>query len=148
MNIDTSHPMGFADAMVKDRRKRYVGVYNDSFRSDAEVEGFIKRYGLEKRCQSIEELTEMSDIGFIQGCNWDEHLRCAQPFIERGKPVMIDKPLVGSERDCRRVRELASQGAVLLGSSSARYTYEIQELSRLPVEERGELVSVLGTDAQ
>ena len=61
---------------------------------------------------------------------------------------MIDKPLVGSERDCRRVRELASQGAVLLGSSSARYTYEIQELSRLPVEERGELVSVLGTDAQ
>ena len=58
---------------------------------------------------------------------------------------MIDKPLVGSERDCRRVRELASQGAVILGSSSARYAYEIQELNRLPVEERGELVSVLGT---
>lgn len=52
---------------------------------------------------------------------------------------MIDKPLVGSERDCRRVRELASQGAVILGSSSARYAYEIQELNRLPVEERGEL---------
>lgn len=145
VNIDTSHPMGFADAMAKDGRMRYVGVYNDSFRSDAEVEGFIKRYGLEKRCQSIEELAEMCDIGFIQGCNWNEHLRCAQPFIERGKPVMIDKPLVGSERDCRRVRELASQGAVILGSSSARYAYEIQELNRLPVEERGELVSVLGT---
>ena len=64
VNIYTSHPMGFADAMAKDGRMRYVGVYNDSCRSDAEVEGFIKRYVLEKRCQSIEELAEMSDIGF------------------------------------------------------------------------------------
>ncbi len=72
VNIDTSHPMGFADVMAKGDRMKYVGVYNNSFRGDAEVEGFIERYGLEKRCQSIEELAGMSDIGFIQGCDWDE----------------------------------------------------------------------------
>ena len=66
VNIDTSHPMGFADSMKKDGRMQYVGVYNDSFRNDKEVEGFIARYGLEKRCLSIEELAEMCDIGFIQ----------------------------------------------------------------------------------
>lgn len=66
VNIDTSHPMGFADSMKKDGRMQYVGVYNDSFRNDKEVEGFIARYGLEKRCLSIEELAEMCDIGFTR----------------------------------------------------------------------------------
>ena len=95
VNIDTSHPLGFGEVMEKDDRARYVGVYNDSFRPDSEVEGFIRRFGLEKRCNTLEELAAMCDIGFIHGCDWDDHLRCAMPFIEQGKPVFIDKPLVG-----------------------------------------------------
>ena len=145
VNIDTSHPMGFAEAMEKENRARYVGVYNDSFRGDAEVEGFIRRFGLEKRCQSIDELAEMCDIGFIQGCDWDDHLRCAMPFLERGKPVFIDKPLVGNLRDLKRVEELAAKGAVILGASSARYAYEVQEFLAIPEEERGKIVQVFGT---
>ena len=145
VNIDTSHPMGFADAMKKDGRMNYVGVYNDSFRDDAEVEGFIARYGLEKRCGSIQELAEMCDIGFIQGCDWDEHLNCALPFIEKGKPVFIDKPLVGSYSDLKKIRTLIEQGAVILGASSARYAYEIQEFLGMPEDERGEIISVIGT---
>ncbi len=145
VNIDTSHPMGFADVMAKGDRMKYVGVYNNSFRGDAEVEGFIERYGLEKRCQSIEELAGMSDIGFIQGCDWDEHLACAEPFLKQGKPVFVDKPLVGNLRDCNKVRQLVKDGAVILGASSARYAYEIQEFLAKPVEERGEIVSVMGT---
>ena len=46
VNIDTSHPLGFGEVMEKDDRARYVGVYNDSFRPDSEVEGFIRRFGL------------------------------------------------------------------------------------------------------
>ncbi len=145
VNIDTSHPMGFADAMAEDGRMRYVGVYNDSFRSDAEVEGFVGRYQLEKRCGSLEELAEMCDIGFIQGCDWDDHLRCAMPFTRRGKPVFLDKPMVGSLKDCRTVQNLTEQGAVILGSSSARYAYEVQEFLAVPETERGEIVTVSGT---
>lgn len=146
VNIDTSHPMGFADAMTKlGGRMGYVGVYNDSFRGDAEVEGFIRRYGLEKRCGSLEELAQMCDIGFIQGCDWDDHLRCAEPFLRLGKPVFLDKPAVGNLADCRRVRQLVEGGAVIIGSSSARYAYELQEFLSRPVEERGEIVHVSGT---
>lgn len=145
VNIDTSHPMGFAEVMEKDNRARYVGVYNDSFRNDAEVEGFIRRFGLEKRCESLEELADMCDIGFLHGCDWDDHLRCAQPFLDRGKPVFIDKPLVGNLRDLHRVEALVKNGAVILGASSARYAYEIQEFLAIPVEERGEIVQVFGT---
>ena len=77
VNIDTSHPMGFGDSMKKDGRMKYVGVYNDSFRSNEEVDGFIARYGLERRCDTLEELAGMCDIGFIQGCDWDDHLQSA-----------------------------------------------------------------------
>lgn len=145
VNIDTSHPLGFGEVMEKENRARYVGVYNDSFRPDSEVEGFIKRFGLEKRCDTLEELAEMCDIGFLHGCDWDDHLRCAMPFIRRGKPVFIDKPLVGNLADCRRVEELVRGGAVILGASSARYAYEVQEFLAMPAEERGEIVTVFGT---
>lgn len=145
VNIDTSHPLAFAQELEKMGRAGYVGIYNDSFRDDREVEGFIRRFGLEKRCSSLEELSEMCDIGFIHGCNWDDHLRCAMPFIERGKPVFVDKPLVGNLEDCRKVEELTAKGAVILGCSSARYCYEIQEFLSRPVSERGETVQVFGT---
>lgn len=145
VNIDTSHPLGFGEVMEKAERARYVGVYNDSFRPDSEVEGFITRFGLEKRCDTLEELAEMCDIGFIHGCDWDDHLRCAMPFLQQGKPVFIDKPVVGNLADCRRVEELVAQGAVILGASSARYAYEVQEFLTIPVEERGEVVTVFGT---
>lgn len=145
VNIDTSHPLGFAEVMEKDNRARYVGVYNDSFRGDAEVEGFIRRFGLEKRCGTLEELADMCDIGFIQGCNWDDHIRCAMPFIRRGKPVFIDKPIAGNLKDLQRVEQLVAEGAVILGASSARYAYEVQEFLAIPEEERGEIVQVFGT---
>lgn len=145
VNIDTSHPLGFGEVMEKSNRARYVGVYNDSFRSDSEVSGFINRFGLEKRCSTLEELATMCDIGFIHGCNWDDHLRCAMPFIAQGKPVFIDKPLVGSLADCRRMEALVREGAVILGASSARYAYEVQQFLALPQEERGEVVNVFGT---
>lgn len=145
VNIDTSHPMGFAEAMEKSDRARYVGVYNDSFRGDEEVDGFIRRFGLEKRCQSLEELAQMCDIGFIQGCDWDDHIRCAEPFLKLGKPVFIDKPLVGNLKDLKTLEKYAAQGAVILGASSARYAYEVQEFLAIPEEERGKIIQVFGT---
>lgn len=145
VNIDTSHPLGFGEIMEKGNRARYVGVYNDSFRPDEEVEGFIARFGLEKRCATLGELADMCDIGFIHGCDWDDHLRCAMPFIEKGKPVFIDKPVVGNLADCRRIEDLVKKGAVILGSSSARYAFELQQFFAIPAEDRGGIVHVIGT---
>ena len=145
VTIDTSHPLAFARLMAEDKRARYVGVFDDSFRSDAEVEGFVKNFGLEKRCSSLAELAEMSDIGFIHSCDWDRHLDYALPFIEKGKPVFIDKPIVGNLKDCQKLVELAEAGAVILGSSSVRYCREVVQFAEQPVDERGEMISIFGT---
>lgn len=145
VNIDTSHPLSFSKYLQRDKRARYAAVYNDSFRGDDEIEAFIKNHGLDKRCNTIEELADCTDVGFIQGTDWDRHLAQAQPFIDRGKPVFIDKPFVGKISDCKKAEALAASGARILGSSSLRYVHEITDFLNSPVEERGEILNVYAT---
>ena len=145
VNIDVSHPKAFAEYFANDTRARYVAVYNDSFREEDEVQGFMNEFGLEKRFHSINEMADFVDVGFIQGCNWDQHIKEAMPFIERNKPVFIDKPIVGSLADCRKLEQLAAQGAIILGSSSVRYAEEIEAFLAEPTQERGEIMTIYGT---
>ncbi|NLO37376.1 MAG: Gfo/Idh/MocA family oxidoreductase [Clostridiaceae bacterium] len=145
VTLDTSHPLAFAKVLEHDDRAKYVGVFDDSFRSDQEVANFVSRFGLEKRCTSLDELADMCDIGFVHSCNWDRHLAYAEPFVRKGKPVFIDKPIVGTLRDCEQVAAWVRQGAVILGSSSVRYCQEISAFLAKPVAERGEIVSIYGT---
>jgi Predicted dehydrogenases and related proteins len=145
VNIDVSHPKAFSEYLAKMDRARYVAVYNDGFRGDDEVEAFMQRFNLQKRCSSIEELADFVDIGFVQSCNWDNHLKQAMPFIERGKPVFIDKPIAGSLTDCRKLEQLVSKGAVILGCSSLRYAEEVVDFVNKPEEERGKILNIFGT---
>ena len=145
VNIDTSHPKAFSEYLSKGTRARYAAIYNDGFRDSDEVEAFISRNNMEKRCATIEELADIVDIGFVQSVNWENHLKQAMPFIERGKPVFIDKPIAGSLADCRKLEELASKGAVILGCSSVRYAEEIADFLKIPEEERGRILNIFGT---
>ena len=145
VNIDVSHPLAFSACLNQGNRARYTAVWNGGFRADDEVEGFIRNCGLEERCKTIEELAGKVDVGFVQSCNWDNHIAQALPFIQAGKPVFIEKPIVGSLADCRRLESLAESGARIFGSSSARYAVEVVALAAKPVEERGEIIHVFGT---
>lgn len=145
VNIDISHPLAFSKYLKSGNRARYAAVYNDGFRGNDEVEAFIKKCNLEKRCSSIEELTGCVDIGFVHSCNWDKHLDQTKSFIEQGKPVFIDKPIVGNIADCKKLEALAANGAVILGSSSVRYADEIVDFMTQPESERGKIVNIYGT---
>jgi predicted dehydrogenase len=54
-------------------------------------------------------MADKVDIGFIQSCNWDKHIDQAMPFIQKGKPVFIDKPIVGSMKDIERIEKLVGR---------------------------------------
>jgi len=145
VNIDTSHPNAFSEYLTKNGRAQYTAIYNDGFRSNDEVNGFMKKLHMENHCTSIEALADITDIGFVQSCNWDKHVAHALPFLRKGKPVFIDKPIAGNIRDCRTIEKLAQDGAVILGSSSVRYCSEIAEFMAKPEEERGKILTVFGT---
>ncbi|MBN1349238.1 Gfo/Idh/MocA family oxidoreductase [candidate division KSB1 bacterium] len=142
VNIDISHPRSFANILHKEDRARYVAIYNDGFRTDEEVNAFMKEFSLEKRCSSLEELADTVDIAFIQSCNWDRHLELAKPILARGKPVFIDKPIVGSLKDCFELEDLVKHGARIYGSSSVRYAEEYASFLAMPKAERGKIVSI------
>lgn len=124
VNIDTSHAPSFAEILLAGDRARYVAVYNDGFRTDTQVEEYIKKFGLEKRYTDLYEMAKHIDVAFIQSCDWDRHLELAKPFVESGVPVFIDKPLVGNMRDLNVLQSWADSGKVILGTSAMRYTYE------------------------
>ena len=146
VTLDTSHPMGFAEELEKYcMDMKYEYVYDNGFRDRSEGNWFAKRYCRAGRVERIEDMADKVDIGFIHACNWDKHLDEAEPFIKCGTPVMIDKPIVGSVKDIKRLRKLVRDGAKILGASSARYADEVQEFLKRPIEERGKIVSIFGT---
>lgn len=145
VNLDTSHPIAFADYLRSKGRARYAAAYNDGFRTDDEVAAFAEHFGLERQCVSLEELAECCDIGFLHSCDWDRHLPHALPLLERGVPVFIDKPLVGKAADCLRLEQLAGGGATILGCSSMRYAREVVEFVGRSAAERGEVLHAHGT---
>ena len=107
-NIDVSHPKAFAEYLKKDGRARYVAVYNDGFRGDDEVEAFMRGYGLEKRCDSVEELADCVDIGFVQDATGISTLitRCrsssgASPYSSTS-PSWARRPTAGGWRSWRQ----------------------------------------------
>ncbi len=66
-------------------------------------------------------------------------------FIDAGKPVFIDKPVVGNIADCRELEQLADDRAVILGGSSVPYAEEITSFLALPESERGKILNIFGT---
>ena len=146
VSLDVSHPLGFAANMQNGcMDMRYEYVWDNGFRKEEEAEWFVKKFKLKAKVDNIADMVDYVDIGFIHSCNWEKHLDQAMPFIEKNKPVFIDKPIVGSKSDIRRLKELIKNGAKIMGSSSARYADEIKEYLSKPVEERGEILSIFGT---
>jgi len=141
ITIDTSHPKSFCKKLAEGERGRYVAVFNDGFRGEDEVNAFAGFNNL-KVCSSVEELADIVDIGLVHSCNWDKHLSYVAPFIERNKPVFIDKPLVGNLKDARKLVELVNAGAKILGSSALRYCYEVQNVHATLQEHNAKILHV------
>ena len=122
VSLDVSHPKAFASTLetyCMDMRYQYV--CDPGFRTEEEGNWFKNRFNLDAIVDTIDEMADKVDVGFIQSCNWDKHLDQAMPFIEKGKPVFIDKPIVGSMADIDRLRSLVAGGAKI-GASFASVT--------------------------
>jgi len=125
VTIDVSHPRAFAKELSKGDRAAYTAVFNDGFRTDEEVKAFADEFGL-TIYNDLDEMIDNIDLGLVHSCNWDKHLDYIMHFVNKGKPVFVDKPIVGNLADCRKIIDLVTNGAVILGTSALRYCYEVQ----------------------
>ncbi|MGD9091305.1 MAG: Gfo/Idh/MocA family oxidoreductase [Anaerolineales bacterium] len=73
----------------------------------------------------------------IWGEEPDDHLRLSRPFLEKGLPVLIDKPFADKLEDAIEMVRLArSHGALLMSCSAMRYASEVQALKEV-VDDNG-----------
>ncbi len=144
VDLDTSHPGAFTRIL-----RTFVGVELTAVFDSHDVwpEGYDGRFAAEQHipvvCTRLEEMPDLVDAVMIHGVNWDTHIDKALPFMKAGKPVLIDKPIVGTVRDADRLLDLqAKYGSLVYGGSSLRYATEITTLQRESAS-REHLVSVL-----
>jgi len=100
---------------------------------------FCKPRQIENAVDNLEDMLDLVDGVIVHTTNWDRHIEQARPFIEAGKSVLIDKPIVGNLRDANQVLSWAQEGARITGGSSLRFNTEVAEFLAKPIDERGEV---------
>jgi len=130
VDLDTSHPPAWIKVirelgMDADVVAVYDGgaVYEKGYAAK-----FADENKVENACETLDEMIDLVDVAFIQGCNWDVHVERARPFIVAGKGVLLDKPIVGNLKDLNTILDWHSKGARITGGSSLRYAPELKEL--------------------
>jgi len=126
VDIETSHPSAWIP-ILQEMGCEVHGIYDSGRRfSRQEVEAFARRHQVEQVYGHLGDLAEAVDVGVILSCSWDEHLPLARPFVERDKPVLVDKPIVGSVRDARTLLAWEKAGRVISGGSSLRFSSKLR----------------------
>ena len=144
VDLDTSHPHAFVGIL-----RSMPGVEVTALWDGHDVwppgydEQFAHEHGIPVVCSRLEELPEYVDAAMIHGTNWDTHVDKALIFMKAKKPVLIDKPVVGSIADCDRLLDMQEKhGTLVYGGSSLRYAKEVTAL-RESIGSRENLVSVV-----
>lgn len=92
-------------------------------------QAFCDDYGIEL-LPTIEELINASDcLIVLSPDNPEEHMRLAELALKSGKPVYIDKTFATSEKDAKKMFDLAeSTGTAMYSTSALRYSKAYQNL--------------------
>jgi hypothetical protein len=110
---------------------------------------FCREFAIPSPLDRLEDLLEEADGVIIHTADWGRHVAQARLFVEAGKSVLIDKPLVGNVRDARQLVAWAAAGNRLTGGSSLRFAREVRDWLARPAQERGEVQAAFagcGTD--
>lgn len=146
VDLDTTHPAFFASLLKGGDNLRVTAVFDGGAVQTPEyVAQFPRDHGVARVCASLDELVSSVDGAIVCSQNWDLRLERVRPFLEAGKPVFIDKPMVGSLRDMDALIALAARTRVpIMGGSTMRYADELVAL-REKVDGLGGAVSAFAS---
>ncbi len=137
VDLDTSHPQNWIP-IERELGHEVAGVYDAGGVWPAGyAREFADKLEVETVYDSLEDMAADVDVAIVHTADWDEHIERARPFVEAGKAVLLDKPMVGNLADVHTVRDWVRQGARVSGGSSLRFCYEAQQYLARPLDERG-----------
>ena len=149
VDVDTSHPQNWIP-IERDLGHEVVGIWDGGAVHSAEyVRKFAADHQVPRVYDRLEDMVDDVDCAIIHGCDWGTHLAKARPFVDAGKAVLIDKPVVGNVQDTQQLLDWAGKGARVVGGSSLRFAREVAAYLAEPVAERGQVHTAFagcGTD--
>jgi predicted dehydrogenase len=97
--------------------------------------------GAPKVCRSVEEVTDGIDAVFISDCNLEgsDHLEMASPFLKKGIPTFLDKPLAFTLKDAVRIVRLARKHRAPLFCASSLSFVPVADLFKKRFPEIGKV---------
>jgi predicted dehydrogenase len=98
---------------------------------------FCKKFNIPHAVEKYADMLGTVDGIILHTTNWDRHIEQARPFVEIGKSVLIDKPIVGNMKDANIFLDWMKQGRRVTGGSSLRFNKKVGEFLDVPVAERG-----------
>jgi hypothetical protein len=101
--------------------------------------------GIERACEAVDDMVGRVDAVIVARDDWPTHAPLAMPFLERGVPVFVDKPLTLDRAELDAFEPYLRRG-LLMSCAGLRYAAELDPL-RGPVETWGigELRLIVGT---
>jgi predicted dehydrogenase len=130
VDLDTSHPISWFPKIKAYDDMEIVMVWDSG---TVNPRSFLEEYAQKNNvaiAETIEEMVPHVDAAIIHGADWDLHVDKAIPFVEAGKAVLIDKPMVGKLRDIDRLLDLSKKNpdVPIIGGSSVRFCQEVEAL--------------------
>ena len=130
VDLDTSHPVAWLPKINAYGDMKVVAVFDSG---DVNPRSYTEEFAQKndvKIAGSPGELAGMVDAVILHGADWDAHVDRVIPFLEAGRPVLIDKPMVGKLRDAHRLLGLQQKypEALIMGGSSVRFAEEVTAL--------------------
>lgn len=120
VGLDTSHAEAFADTLAEQPSTSLTAVWDGgAVRSESYTEEYCDTHGANRYDEPL-EMTDHVDAVMILTVDWDTHRELAVPFLERGVPTMIDKPIAGNLADISAL-EAAVGGTPFFGGSAVPY---------------------------
>jgi hypothetical protein len=141
----TSHPECWVPIIRQLTQEKFVDVEVAAAWDSGETrpvefaKEFCKKFDIPKPTHTLEDMVDLVDGVIVHTTNWDRHIEQARLFVDAGKSVLLDKPMVGNLRDANQVLDWAKQKKRITGGSSLRFAYEVQEFLSQPVTDRGEI---------
>ena len=155
VGLCTSHPSKWVPIIRRLSADRRLGVevYAAWDSSQTRPAGYAKEFchehGIAQASDRLEDMVTEVDGVIIHTADWGRHVAQARAFVEAGKSVLIDKPLVGNVGDANQLLKWAAAGHRLTGGSSLRFAREVREWQAQASQERGEVRTAFagcGTD--
>lgn len=131
LGFENSHAWSFSEKLApKDGVKtiedmELIGCYADLSTEDGQIgkENILKRSSCDNFADSFDAFVDQVDAVMITSRHGKFHLPFAVPYLKKGIPVWVDKPICTSTEDAVELVKLAKHyGAPITGGSSLKFS--------------------------